>query len=1089
MGWRLPHYGLDGNTDRENLERLTGNVLGYLAAGEWHGDIGDSRTQALKAELARLKPEPMRRAIEDLSRTFPDDYPNGEAYLKLLDGVPALLERVGEGDEAAADEAREVLKRLEGALLENPLLDFERLLVVKRSPGNLGLPQNWQSNSSLPLSGFDNELAVLEGISPEGELTTVYRPENPVFVGDVDLHFEAGKVLFSSVGDNNRWQVFEMNADGTGLTQLPFIYEPDVDNYDACYLPDDDIIFTSTAPFVGVPCVTGASHVANLFRYDRKTGDIRQLSFGQDHDWCPTVLNNGKLLYLRWEYADIPHFVSRILFHMNPDGTEQFEYYGSNSYWPNAMFYARPIPDHPTKFVAVVGGHHDNPRMGELVLFDSNQGKQEADGVIQRIPGSGKKVEPIILDGLTSSSWPKYLHPYPLSDKYFLSACRPTAGSRWGIYLVDVFDNITLIKEADDGYALLEPLPLRKTKRPPVIPGRVEPERKDASVYMADVHIGGGLKGVPRGSVKKLRLLTYHWAYHGMGGQVNRVGYDGPWDVKRIIGTVPVEADGSAFFKVPANTPISVQPLDEKGQAVQLMRSWMTAMPGEVLSCVGCHETQATAPDTNIATLASKRAPSEIAEWYGPTRGFSFRREVQPVLDKYCVSCHDGSPRPSGPPTPDLRPSEPENPPGPAGGYQTGSKFSRSYMALRSLVRAATIESDIHMLPPGEFSADTTRLVQMLRKGHHGVELDGEAWDRLTTWIDLNAPEHGTWHENVGHAKVDHMRDRRKATMTRYAGIDEDAEAIGEPADLGEPVAPGEIDHAAEAPTVAGWPFGAAEAERKQGDEVTRTVELADGITLELVRVPAGEFAMGDADGCSDEAPVSKVALAEPLWVGRFEVTNQQFALFDPDHDSRLEHGDFLQFGTQERGYPVNAPTQPVSRVSWDRAQAFCEWLSEKTGERFALPTEAQWEWACRAGTATPLSFGDTATDFAKLANLADQSLRHIDTFAPWVLPSGALMPWRKAAETVNDGHRVSAPVGSYEPNAWGLHDMHGNVAEWTRSPMRPYPYADSDAAGEMVVRGGSWYDVPDRARSAFRQAYPHYRGVYDVGFRVVAVM
>jgi formylglycine-generating enzyme required for sulfatase activity len=211
--------------------------------------------------------------------------------------------------------------------------------------------------------------------------------------------------------------------------------------------------------------------------------------------------------------------------------------------------------------------------------------------------------------------------------------------------------------------------------------------------------------------------------------------------------------------------------------------------------------------------------------------------------------------------------------------------------------------------------------------------------------------------------------------------------------------------------------------------------------------------------------------------MGKFEVTNAQFAAFDPAHDSRLEEGDYLQFGVEERGYPVNAPDQPVARVSWEAANAFCRWLSDKTGMAFALPTETQWEWACRAGTATPLWFGDTQADFSPYANLADASLSFVDTYAPWTLPSGAIIPWRPAVDSVNDGHRVSAPVGTYQPNPWGLCDMHGNAAEWT---------ADDYDAGRKAVRGGSWYDVPNRAGSASRQAYPPYRAVYDVGFRVV---
>jgi hypothetical protein len=374
---------------------------------------------------------------------------------------------------------------------------------------------------------------------------------------------------------------------------------------------------------------------------------IRQLCFDQEHNWCPTMLPNGRVLYLRWEYTDTPHTHDRVLFHMNPDGTGQSEYYGSNSYWPNSLFYARPIPGSVNQFVGIVSGHHGVPRMGELVLFDVSRGRRECEGAIQRIPGWGKKVawggdfrydSPLIADNLVDASWPKFLRPFPLSDKYFLVACKPTPDALWGIYLVDVFDNMLLLKE-EPGYALFEAVPLRKTPRPPVIPDAVKPERDDALVYLADVYTGGGLRGIPRGEVKALRLFTYHFLYPNMGGPQAVVGMEGPWDMRRTLGTVPVEEDGSAYFHVPANTPISVQPLDAEGKALQLMRSWFTGMRGEFVSCVGCHEGQNSAP-LSKQTLASRRAPSEIAPWRGPARGYNYDRELQPVapvLPDECV--------------------------------------------------------------------------------------------------------------------------------------------------------------------------------------------------------------------------------------------------------------------------------------------------------------------------------------------------------------------------------------------------------------------------------------------------------------------
>ena len=1052
---------------------------------------------------AQLKPADFGAvclAVEDLRRDFGGAYAVSTAEQAELQraktDAPALFDAALKGDAQAEAKLANWNALARRALLANPLLNFDSMLVIKRAEKQLGLPQNWESNSTLPMSGFDNELDILSPIAG-GALSTLHRPEKDVFLGDVDLHFDADRLLFSMPGDNGRWQLHELTMADKSVRQLPLIIERDVDNYDACYLPDGNLLFTSTAPFTGVPCVTGSSHVSNLYRYDTATGAIRQLTFEQDHDWCPTVLNNGRILYLRWEYSDIPHFVSRILFHMNPDGTGQMEYYGSNSYWPNAMFYARPIPNHPTLFCAVVGGHHDVPRMGELVLFDPARGRTEADGVIQRIPGRGKKVEPIIRDGLVSPSWPKFLHPYPLSDKYFIVSAKPTPESRWGVYLVDVFDNMTLLKELD-GYALLEPIPLRKLPKPPVVPDRVDTSREDATVYMSDVYTGPGLAGVPRGTVRQLRLFTYHFAYHGVGGQINRVGLDGPWDIKRIMGTVPVEADGSAYFRVPANTPISVQPLDDKGQAMQLMRSWMTAMPGERLSCAGCREKQNTPPPAKAA-LASRREPSEISPWYGPERGFSFRREVQPVLDRHCTGCHNGAKLA----LPDFRDLPDVHTAANDAGYNDGTHFPPSYLALRRYVHGPSMESDMHLLTPMDFHAGTMELVQQLRVGHHGVALEPEAWDRLITWIDLNTPAHGTWHEIVGMDKIANQRDRRRAMAEKYAPNRAiDPEAILDLTPLAglppvtQPVQSPERRAIADAPERSpfegGGPEGRGMLSPVTPDGARRTVDLGEGVTMGLVSLPAGSFRMGQDDGFPDESPAADVSIAEPFWMGATEVTNEQYARFDPNHDSRIENGDFLQFSVEERGYPLNGPKQPVARVSWNEAMAFCAWLSSLTNQPFTLPEEAQWEYACRAGTTTPMCYGNSDADFASTANLADLSLFKVDTFDPWKLPAGAIHPWRPVIESVNDGHRVSAPVGAYAANPWGLFDMHGNVAEWTRSSYRPYPWRTddgrNDTAGQedRAVRGGSWYDRPQRARSAFRQHYAPWQRVFNVGFRVV---
>ncbi|MAG58595.1 MAG: hypothetical protein CMJ83_20085 [Planctomycetes bacterium] len=1016
------------------------------------------------------------RLVEDLRAAGVDVADTAQ----MLASAEARVDAVG--PEGQDDLVREVTAAVRGLALQNPLLDFDRLLLVKRpvSAPHLGLPTNWQGNCSLPRKGYADAIVTLPLANLGAGLETSYAPDPAGFVGDLDLHFDGRRLLFSARGPRGRWQVFEIGVDGKGLRQVTRGDEPDVDSYDACYLPNGDIVFGSTAGFLGVPCVFGSDSVATLYRMDAQGENVRQLCFEQDHDWCPTLLHDGRVLYTRWEYADTPHTHTRLLFHMNPDGTGQRELYGSNSYWPNGIFYARPVPGHASKVIGVVTGHHGLRRMGELVLFDPVLGRREATGVVQRIPGFGRPVRPRIKDRLVDGVWPRFLHPVPLDEKYFLVACQPAPGALWGIYLADVFDNLVLLRE-EPGYALLEPIPIRRAPRPPVVPDQVDLARKDAVVQIADVYHGAGLEGVPRGSVKKLRVFSYHFAYQRMGGLLGVLGLDGPWDVKRVLGTVPVERDGSASFRVPANTPLSVQPLDSEGKAMQLMRSWMTAMPGETLSCVGCHEAPDTVPPIR-SPLAFARSPSKIDPWYGPARGFSFIREVQPVIDRYCLSCHDGQPDASGHAAPDLSGTDWID--DYRSGYPStrGGRFTRSYVNLHRYVRRPGIESDYHMLAPMEYHADTTELVQMLQKGHAGVRLDEESWDRLCTWIDLNAPFHGTWTEAVG--DPGRQRTRRRELLKRYAGVDRDPEAdagsaaavLGEAGPVEKPAAAGPF-----ATTLPGWPLEMGQARRLQaaaGPKKELTVRLSDEWTLELALIPAGRFLMGDAG----EQPVRSVAIDSPFWMATCEVTNEQFAAFDPAHDSRVESKHAYQFGVH--GHPLNAPRQPVVRVSWRKAVAFCEWLNSKTGRRFSLPTEAQWEYACRAGTGSAFSFGGLEDDFGPFANFADKSIAGMAS-DPYTLltPLKKVTPyddWIPRSTRFDDGALVATGVGSYLANPWGLHDMHGNVAEWTATALHPR---------RRIVRGGSWRDRPTRGRSAFRLGYAPWQGVFNVGFRVVCAV
>jgi formylglycine-generating enzyme required for sulfatase activity len=318
-----------------------------------------------------------------------------------------------------------------------------------------------------------------------------------------------------------------------------------------------------------------------------------------------------------------------------------------------------------------------------------------------------------------------------------------------------------------------------------------------------------------------------------------------------------------------------------------------------------------------------------------------------------------------------------------------------------------------------------------------------------------------------------------------------------------EPITPTAVPEAAPGtPEAKNWPFDRDEARRRQAaGPADKAVNLGNGVTMTLVRIPPGEFVMGDAEGEVDERPLARVTVAEPFWMAACEVTNEQYRCFDAGHTS----GCFMKRypGADGPGLSLDEPRQPVLRVSWQQAIAFCGWLSQRLDVAFSLPTEAQWEYACRAGSGRPLSYGGIDADFSAHGNLADASLS-IPPKATGGLTSnitsrkghGVFLSAIAGGDIVcdaryDDGSVATAEVGRYEPNAWGLHDMHGNVAEWTLSTYRPYPYRDDDgrngqsAGGRKVVRGGSFGDRPKRCRSAFRLSYPPWQRVHNVGFRV----
>ncbi len=1100
--------------DREKVS----DALLYYHSG--YSTFLDTENGDLISRVESFDPLQYQMALDDLKESFPGKFKIEDHTVIALQGMTDhrvdLVKRMKQGDQDAFKLSAVLLKQLDYQLLMNPLLEGKSIIAIKRTLGqnartaksensvtitanDLGVaPSNFQNNSEIPdpSTGWDNQFIKITLQNGRKSVNTIYTPPEGMIIADPQMHFSGERMLFSSIGTNDRWHIFEIDLNSGKVRQItPETYR-DFDSFEPTYTPDGRIIFCSTATFLGLPCTDGGNKMSGIFLYDPETGITRQLTFDQDSNWSPVVMNDGRILYQRWEYTDMAHSNYRLLFTMNPDGTGQQAYYGSNSYFPTAFFNARPIPGHPTAVVGIASGHHGVSRSGRMLIIDPAIGRKETEGVIAEIPYYGKKVQPTVRDRLVDGVWPQFLQPLPLSEKYFVVSMKSNPNSLWGLYLVDLFGNMTLIIESETE-AYIEPVLAEPVVTPPVIPERVNLDSKTATVFMQDVYEGGGLRGIPRGEVKRLRIISYGFSPWGQGGLLGTIGMDGPWDIKRVVGTVEVEKDGSAMFTIPANTPVAVQPLDSEGKAMQLMRSWFTGMPGETLSCIGCHEDKNRVPLPRV-TIASRKKPQTIKEWYGKERGFSFAHEIQPVLDRACITCHNEA-RPEliylkG----DKRITDWHSQISGSANPSYGGDFSLSYANLHRYVRRPGIESDLDMLVPMDVHADQTELMQILQKGHYNVQLLPEEIEKLSCWIDLNAPFHGRRSDISTYYRTEKSRKLRARYAEMFNITEPDPEEL-------PPLPAGIIPQHPEAleidkgiDSIPGWPMAGRTVENLQVGlgRYQEEITLADGVSLDLVKIPGGNFIMGSTDN-ADEMPRTDQRV-ESFWIGRFEITNKIYSLFDPDHDSRDEHRHGYQFG--RKGYPLNHPDQPVVRISWQEAVDFCRWLSQKTGRKFTLPTEKQWEWAARAGTGTPYPFGNFGDDYSLYSNFGDITLKefaactaHKNYESVRIIENpGPYDAWIPRDTLYNDGGFVSEIVGRYRSNYFDLHDMHGNVWEWTRSSYKAYPYCDADGRNELnnnlkkVARGGSWYDRPYRGTSSYRLAYRPYQKVFNVGFRVV---
>ncbi len=686
------------------------------------GDLGD--------KLASL-----RRAMDHLAAKFPDRYDTDGQLRREVDGIKAESGKP-KAEILACGRLKVLLRR--ALLEENPLMQFGPLLFNRRHPLGYGGGHYAYTET---LSWFremhpthrvfrpGSALCTLSSPWPGGKLDVLIDSPTGV-IRDPDVHFDGRKILLAHKKslDDDDYHLYELDVETRALRQLTS--DAGFADYEGCYLPDGNILFNSTRCVQTVDCFP--TPVSNIYAMDGEGRNIRRVTVNAVHDNFPVVLNDGRVVFTRWEYNDRWVIHVQGLAVMNPDGTARTAYYGNNSFWPISMLHARSIPG-SDRIVCTVSGHHITSQWGELGVFDVSLGTEEATGCVHLWPP--RKIEPIKneLYWQKLSAW--YQYPWPLSENFFLVSCKPRHKRHFGIYLVDTFGNRVLIHEEPD-ISCASPMPLAARPRPPVIPSSVRYAEKEATVCLVDVYAGSGMEGVQRGEVKSLRVIELsnrpmgnrQWA--GNDG-TPPMGLNSCWDAKRVVGTVPVDEDGSAVLKVPAGTALFFQPLNEQGMALQWERSWVTLQPGEMRTCFGCHANKHEAPAALQGELQNVLARTPLRpdpDWCAVDRPLNFHDDVQPVLDAACVSCHHQD-DPAGL---DLRSDKTDG-------------FSLGYEHLRRFVKVAGTRSDPPAIAAKSVGAIASPLIELLRKGHYDVELTPEQWSRLITWIDLSAPYYGTY--------------------------------------------------------------------------------------------------------------------------------------------------------------------------------------------------------------------------------------------------------------------------------------------------------------------------------------------------------
>ena len=710
---------------------------------------------------------------------------------KILEQIAGLFEQ--SPDDLTGHFKRDLYFRARWAVrrmtLANPLLDFDDLLLVKRTPARFTTSPTSRTYTHMSdqyygwFSRPGGGLCVLEGFktdSPRLRCLTEDFPPGNIIRPDVshdgrkvlfafcryfpDVHGIVDKLDKSKIPEEAFYHLYEMNLDGTGLKRLT---QGKYDDFDGRYLPSGEIVFLSTRRGQYVQCGKQSAEqtigseqgdcyvrcgggpyrpvaVYTLHVMDSEGGNPRQISPFEMFEWTPSVDHAGRIIYSRWDYIDRRNMPYMSLWSTMPDGTNAQALFGNYTPNPHCMFEPRAIPN-SRKIVFTASAHHANTA-GSLVLLDPNKGS-DGDAPMKRLTPEVPFPE--------IEAWPNtyFVNPFPFSEEHYLvtwsdqplmNPGQPAGAAAMGIYLFDAFGNLDLLYR-DPTISSMYPLPIKSRPKPPKISTVARwDDRQEGQMLLLDVY--QGLETIEPGTISRLRIVGVPPKTHPtMNFPVMGMTADDPG--KFVIGTVPVEPDGSAFFRVPSGTIFFMQALDEQGKAVQTMRSATYVQPGQKYTCVGCHEPRNTAPP-NVYPTATRREPSKITPGPQGSWPLDFQALVQPVVDKHCVECHQEG----------------------AEGAEFDLSPEKSYESLvnygqPSLKTHVTTRYRQGFSTAGACAAKMNPLVALLEKGHYEVQLADDQWQRIITWMDTYGQRLGSFSEDQ-EQRLQQLRQEMTSMLT-----------------------------------------------------------------------------------------------------------------------------------------------------------------------------------------------------------------------------------------------------------------------------------------------------------------------------------